>query len=127
ARDRVARLGKRPCAVQLDQATRGRDEAGGAAQADAALEARRTHGDGPTAPLLAEGVGHRYPCLLQEDLREAGLAVELRDGAHRDALRVEGHEDEREAAMALGLRIGAEDPEHPVGERAARAPRLPAD
>ena len=96
-----------------------RQEAGGAAQADAALEAGRAHGDGPTPPLLAERVGHGYARLVEEDLGEAGLAVELRDGTHGDALGVEGNEDEREAAMALGFRVGAEDAEHPVRERAA--------
>ena len=53
-----------------------------------------------------------------------GLPVELGDGPDRDARGVHGEQEVGEAPVALGLGIGAEEPEAPVGEGAPRAPRL---
>ena len=62
--------------------------------------------------------------VVEEDLGEAGLAVDLGDRAHGDAGRVHGDEEVGQAAVALGLGVGAEDAEAPVGEGAAAGPRL---
>ena len=53
-----------------------------------------------------------------------GLAVELGDRAHRDAVGVEREEEVGEPVVALRLRVGAEQPEAPVRERRPRRPGL---
>ena len=51
------------------------------------------HGDGPPLPSSpsTSAVGHEY--VVEEDLGEAVVAVEPRDGTHGDALGVEGDEE----------------------------------
>ncbi len=109
---------------ELDEAVGRLGVARRAAQREPALGPRRRHGDRPARADLAEHLvlGHLH--LVEEDLGESGLAVDLGDGPHRDAGRVHGDEKVGQAAMALRFGVGAEDPEAPVGERAAAGPRL---
>ena len=58
--------------------------------------------------------------ILEEDLGEAGFAVDLADAADPHARVAQRHEDEAQAAMTLGAGIGAEDAEGPVSERSTR-------
>ena len=53
--------------------------------------------------------------VLEEDLGEAGLAVELGDRADRDAVGVEGEEEVGQPVVPLRLGVGAEQPERPSG------------
>ena len=105
--------------VQVDQAVGGPAVAGGAAQAEAALGARGGHGHVPPFAHVAEDevVGHED--VLEEQFGEAGLAVDLGDRPHGHPGG--GHVDQEvgEPAVALGVGVGAEQPEAPLGEGAA--------
>ena len=57
--------------------------------------------------------------VLEEDLGEPGLPVELGDGPDGHARGVHGDEEVGEAPVALGVGVGAEQAEDPVGEGAA--------
>ncbi len=63
--------------------------------------------------------------VLQEDLREAGMAVHLPDRVDGDARRVEREEDQRQPLVTLAAG-SAEQAERPVGEGGAAGPDLVA-
>ena len=98
--------------------------AGRGAQGEAALAAGGGHGHRPAGAHLAEHLVVGHLDVVEEDLGEPGLAVDLGDGAHGDAGRVHGDEEVGQAAVALGLGVGAEDAEAPVGEGAPAGPCL---
>ena len=76
----------------------------------------------PRPPRRAPGLGDLD--VVEEDLGEAGLPVDLGDGAHGHAGRVHGDEEVGQPAVALGLGVGPEDAEAPLGERAPAGPGL---
>ena len=110
--------------VELQEAVGCLGIAGRRTQREAALGPGGGHGDRPAGADLAEHLvlGHLH--VVEEDLGETGLAVDLGDRAHRHAGRVHGDEEVGQPAVALGLGVGAEDAEAPVGEGAAAGPCL---
>src|ERR1700722_2946810 len=111
-------------AEETHEALGGVKKATGASQRETALGARRRHRDLPSLVPPAEDVAIGDEDVVEEDLGEAGIAVESRDRADGDAGGAEGDEEVGEAAVTLALRIGPEEAEDPVAERAARAPGL---
>ena len=87
--DPVAQLGRvAPRSTpQLDQPVGGGAEPAGGAQRQAALVAGGAHRDPPAVAGRAEHVGVGHEDVVEEDLGEAGLAVELGDRPHGDARR----------------------------------------
>ena len=116
---RAAALGE-----ELDEAVGCLGVARRAAQREPAFGAGGGHGDRPAGADLAQHLVLGDLDVVEEDLGEAGLAVDLGDGAHGDAGRVHGDEEVGQAAVALGLGVGAEDAEAPFGEGAPAGPRL---
>ena len=95
-----------------------------ASQAETALRARSGHRHIPPLVHFAEDVAIGNEDVIEEHLGETRVAVESRDRAHADARRAERNEEVRHPAMTLAVRIRSKETEHPVAERAARAPRL---
>ncbi len=110
--------------VELHEAVGCLGVAGGAAQRESALGAGGGHGDRPARTHLAQHLVLGDLDVVEEDLGETGLAVDLGDGTHGDAGRVHGDQEIGQPAMALGVGVGAEDAEAPVGEGAPAGPGL---
>ncbi len=66
---------------------------------------------------LADDVVVRDEHVIEEDFAEAGVAAELRDRSHGDAVGLQVEHEVRQSAVALGIRIGAEQPEGALSER----------
>ena len=109
---------------QAHQALRGHLEACRASQHQPALEACGGHGDLPALAFIAEAVIDRHARILEENLREARLAMNLADPPYAHARMAQRHEDEAQSLVALGGSLGAKDAEAPVGKGRARGPDL---
>ncbi len=129
---RVAGLPPEP-----DQPAGRRDEPSRAAQRETAFVAGRAHRDPPAVARRADDVRVGHEHVVEVDLGEPGLAAELADRADRHPGIAQAEQQVRQAPMpvaaaATAVRIGAriavsagtEQPERPVGEGRARAPRL---
>ena len=126
-RDSARKLLKDAAGIEALRALVERDAAAAAgAFGRAALVEERRHRDRPALADLVDPVRVRDDDVLEQHLVEAGLAGDLDERAHRDALRVGDRDDEvREAVVLVGRRVPA-DHDHPAREVREARPHLVA-
>ena len=85
---------------------------------------KRRHGDLPAAADLAEQVVAGHLDVVEEDLVELGVAGDLPQRAHLDAVSVHVDDHVGEALVPLGVGVRAADQDAEVGDVRVRRPDL---
>ncbi len=89
-----------------------------------ALVGQQRLGAGPALVLVEDAVLHRHLHIIQEDIVDLVAALQGDDRTHGDARRLHVDQQEADAGLRLGVGIGADQEEAPVGVLTERRPRL---